>query len=208
DFGCGSCSEEFQLKSQSRSFGSRVLDSAYQPMVESIFSSSAPNFLFLHYLPVEWRVHNVFIVPRHFLSMSVIERRAPLRPTARRAGWVGCNILLSALPQDARIGVVQSGSVRPEEEVRRAWQTFSFLKDATPESRGWTADVLACVRELGTPEFTLAELYRFEPRLSAMHRDNRNVRAKVRQQLQLLRDRGVLDFLGRGSYRILQPGRI
>ena len=29
-----------------------------------------------------------------------------------------------------------------------------------------------------------------------------NVKAKIRQQLQFLRDKGVLDFVGRGQYRM------
>jgi len=65
------------------------------------------------------------------------------------------------------------------------------------------ADVLACVREIRKPEFTLIEMYRFEKRLGDMHKDNRNVRPKIRQQLQTLRDRGILEFLGHGRYRVL-----
>ena len=72
------------------------------------------------------------------------------------------------------------------------------------------ADVLACVREIRKPKFSLGDMYAFEERLRARHKGNRNVRPKIRQQLQVLRDRGVLEFLGRGKYRILllsQPAR-
>jgi type II restriction enzyme len=65
------------------------------------------------------------------------------------------------------------------------------------------ADVLACVREIRKPEFSLRDMYAFEERLGALHEDNRNVRPKIRQQLQVLRDRGVLEFLKRGTYRVL-----
>ena len=88
------------------------------------------------------------------------------------------------------------------------WRAFSFLKSASPESRGWIADVLACVRELGRMEFTLADMYRFEDRLGGMHRRNRNVRPKIRQQLQILRDRGLLDFVGNGNYRLTAKARV
>ena len=47
------------------------------------------------------------------------------------------------------------------------------------------------------------EVYAFEPRLSALCPGNNNVRPKIRQQLQVLRDQGVLEFLGRGNYRKL-----
>lgn len=203
DFGCPDCGEPFQLKSQSHPFRSRVLDSAYDPMIQSIETSTAPTFVFLHYHPREWIIRDLFFVPRHFLSPSLIEKRSPLRSTAERAGWVGCNILLSALPVDARVDAVRNGIDLPPEDVRKAWHAFSFLRDATPESRGWMADVLACVREIRKPEFALNELYGFEERLGDMHKENRNVRPKIRQQLQVLRDRGVLEFLGRGRYRVL-----
>ncbi len=205
DFHCPSCREPFQLKSQSHPFRSRVLDSAYGPMIQSIENSTAPSFLFLHYRRRDWVVHDLFFVPRHFLSLSLIEKRPPLRPTARRAGWVGCNILLAALPLDARIDAVRNGIDLPREDVRKAWRTFSFLQDVAPESRGWMADVLACVREIREPEFTLNDVYGFEARLRDMHKDNRNVRPKIRQQLQVLRDRGILEFLGRGKYRAVPP---
>jgi Dam-replacing HTH domain len=42
----------------------------------------------------------------------------------------------------------------------------------------------------------------FEPRLAALYPGNNNVRPKIRQQLQVLRDRGWLEFLGRGRYRV------
>jgi type II restriction enzyme len=172
-------------------------------MIQSILTSTVPNFVFLHYQSKGWIVRDLFLVPRHFLSPSFVEKRPPLKPTARRSGWVGCNLLLSALPQDARIHAVKNGIEISSQGVREEWRAFSFLKDSDSESRGWIADVLACVREIREPEFSLGDMYAFEERLGALHEDNRNVRPKIRQQLQVLRDRGVLEFLGRGKYRVL-----
>ena len=203
DFRCPECTEPFQLKSKAHPFHDRVVDSAYQPMIQSIMTSTVPNFVFLHYQSEQWIVRDLFLVPRHFLSPSFVEKRPPLRPTARRSGWVGCNLLLSALPQDARIHAVRNGIELPSDAVREEWRAFSFLKDGNPESRGWMADVLACVREIRKPQFSLGEMYAFEERLRALHKDNQNVRPKIRQQLQVLRDRGVVEFLGRGRYRVL-----
>ena len=204
DFLCPVCTEPFQLKSQSHPFRYRVLDSAYGPMIQSIANFTVPSFLFLHYNPLEWMVRDLFLVPRHFISLSLIEKRPPLRPTAERADWVGCNILLSSLPQDARIDAVRNGIDASPRDVREAWRAFSFLQEGTADSRGWIADVLACVREIRRIEFTLDDVYAFEGRLGELHKDNRNVRPKIRQQLQVLRDRGVLEFLGRGRYRVIR----
>src|SRR2546427_3586081 len=176
DFRCPECAEAFQLKSKAHPFHDRVVDSAYQPMIQSILTSTVPNFVFLHYQSEQWIVRDLFLVPRHFLSPSFVEKRPPLQPTARRSGWVGCNLLLSALPQDARIHAVTNGIELPSESVRGGWRAFSFLKDSDSDSRGWMADVLACVRDIRKPEFGLREMYAFEERLGTLHQDNRNVR--------------------------------
>lgn len=57
------------------------------------------------------------------------------------------------------------------------------------------------VEDIGRPEFTLDDVYASEPRLSALYPSNQNVRPKIRQQLQVLRDRGWLEFVGGGRYR-------
>jgi type II restriction enzyme len=62
-------------------------------------------------------------------------------------------------------------------------------------------DVLNCVNSIPTDDFTLQDMYRFVDELSVKHTGNRNVEAKIRQQLQLLRDKGFIEFLGRGHYR-------
>lgn len=70
--------------------------------------------------------------------------------------------------------------------------------------RGWALDVLRIARQLGE-SFTLREIYEHEPALVRLHPANRNIRAKIRQQLQVLRDLGFLEFLGKGEYQFLAP---
>jgi len=62
-------------------------------------------------------------------------------------------------------------------------------------------DVLACVERLPGREFTLEEMYLFTDELQQRHPSNSFVRPKIRQQLQCLRDKGYIEFLGRGHYR-------
>ena len=69
-------------------------------------------------------------------------------------------------------------------------------------ARGWLVEVMRCVERLGHAEFTLGDVYAFEQSLSALFPDNKNVRPKIRQQLQVLRDQGWLVFEGRGRYRL------
>ncbi len=59
-----------------------------------------------------------------------------------------------------------------------------------------------CLESLGKPEFTLDEVYAFERHLGELYPGNQNVKPKIRQQLQYLRDRGFIEFVSRGSYRV------
>jgi hypothetical protein len=69
--------------------------------------------------------------------------------------------------------------------------------------RGWTLDVLNVARAIGRPEFTLKEVYEFSRQLGNLHPKNRHIQAKIRQQLQQLRDLGFVGFLGQGHYRLI-----
>jgi type II restriction enzyme len=61
---------------------------------------------------------------------------------------------------------------------------------------------MMCVEKIGHKEFSLNEVYGFENALSKKHPDNHYVKAKIRQQLQFLRDKGYLEFVERGLYRL------
>ena len=77
--------------------------------------------------------------------------------------------------------------------------------DIPVESRGWSALVLSILRQIGKVELTLQEIYAHEPLLQAAYPDNHHIREKLRQQLQVLRDLGYIEFLSkRGEYRILR----
>jgi type II restriction enzyme len=147
-------------------------------------------------------VANLIIVPKHYFVRDIIEERKPLAATARRAGWIGSNILLSRVPNSGKIPIVQNGVVRPKEAVLADWQRTLFLRRESLEARGWLLDVMLCVEKLGTSEFTLEDVYAFEDHLSGLYPGNQNVRPKIRQQLQYLRDRVFVQFVSRGRYRL------
>jgi len=202
DFICTRCEERFELKSCKHRFGSRIPDSAYASMLAAIHTDRAPNLLAIQYSPT-FSIVNLFLVPRYFITESVIEKRPPLGVHARRAGWVGCNILLSRIPIDGRIAVVREGVPAASLDVQTLFLRAKQLKKLPATSRGWTVDVLNAVRSLETTEFSLTDVYRFETHFAESHANNRNVRAKIRQQLQVLRDLGFLAFLAPGRYRII-----
>ena len=202
DFLCRSCSEEFELKSQKGKFGGKVADGAYKTKCERLAASNNPNLLLMNYDVKSLSVVNLLIVPKHFFVREIIEERKPLAATARRAGWIGSNIVLSRVPDSGKIHIVKGGVVRPKDIVLEEWQRTLFLRNESPETRGWLLDVMKCVESLGKRDFTLEEVYAFERHLGDLYPGNQNVKPKIRQQLQYLRDRGFIEFVARGHYRL------
>ena len=202
DFLCSSCNEEFELKSQQGRFGAAVADGAYKTKCERLAADNNPNLLLMNYDAKSLSVVNLLIVPKHFFVKDIIEERKPLPPTARRAGWIGSKIRLDRVPESGKIHIIKSGVIRPKDAVLDEWQKTLFLRSEPVESRGWLLDVMKCVESLGKREFGLDEVYAFERHLSDLYPGNQNVRPKIRQQLQYLRDRGFLEFVSRGSYRL------
>jgi type II restriction enzyme len=207
DFTCIGCKERFELKSGRHPFGSRIPDSAYSAMMAAIREDRTPNLLAVQY-SATFGVINLFLLPRYFIVETVIEKRPPLGLHARRAGWVGCNILLNRIPIDGRIAIVDRGIVAPADDVRTLFRKARRLKNLPVMSRGWTVDVLNAVRTLGKTDFSLADIYRFERRFAEQHANNQNIRPKIRQQLQVLRDLGFLEFVERGQYRLVRDGEV
>lgn len=208
DFTCPACAATFQLKSKSGSFGGVVANSAYHKKIGAIQDGKAPHYAFLQYSSLDWRVKRLFLVPGHFFTPALIARRKPLASSARRAGWEGSNILLRKLPNEAFVEMISLGTPRDASEVRNDWARFRFLQTDERALGGWGAAVLACVRELveksGNPVFSLNDLYDYcTSDLAAQYPNNRNVKAKIRQQLQVLRDAGVLHFRSRALYEIV-----
>ena len=205
DFVCPACSQPFQLKSLRTWNPKKIVDAGYESMLRAIRSDRVPNLLVLQYSP-QWLVRNVLLVPSVFFSETVIEKRAPLSPAARRAGWVGCNILLDRIPLDGKIAVVSNGLTVAEQRVREEFSRVRKLGALPPSVRGWTLDVLTAIRKLEKARFSLRELYQMEAYLQSTHPRNQNVRPKIRQQLQVLRDLGLIEFIGSGSYSLTHRG--
>lgn len=67
----------------------------------------------------------------------------------------------------------------------------------------WLNNVLDCVNQIPHNPFELADVYAFDDILSKVHPNNHHVHAKIRQELQFLRNKGFLEFLGKGKYRKL-----
>jgi len=201
DFYCNNDHEEFELKSKKKTISAKIMGGQYDKMIERITAEENPNLFLLSYLNKS--VNNFCVIPKYLLTPSIIERRKPLKDTARRAGWTGCNILIGRIPEIGKVFYVKDGEINKKQTVLEQFNKIAFLKQEKAESKGWILDIMKCVDNIESNEFSLHDIYDFESELSKLHPENCNIRPKIRQQLQILRDRKLIEFLGNGEYRRL-----
>jgi type II restriction enzyme len=202
DFTCADCSERYELKAFKTEPAKRLVNGAFDALISRIRNGSVPTLVLMK-RDEGWKIQSLSAVHHLFLTPDVVERREPLSPSARRAGWTGCNIRLDLIGADGRIPIIESGVAVDRKKARERFRQFQPLRDVPPSLRGWATLTLKTIRGLGRPEFSLGDVYARESEFTARYPDNRNVRAKIRQQLQVLRDLGLLEFRGLGQYRLL-----
>lgn len=203
DFYCSNCQEDYELKSKQNFIGTKIVDGAYRTMMKRLRGNENPNLFLLSYDLNSFDVLNFFVVPKHFFIPEIIEKRKPLAFTAQRAGWVGCNIVLQNIPLSGKIFFVKNHSVEPKNKVLAEWKKTLFLREEKEVSaKGWLLDVMRSIEKLEKREFILDDVYTFENELSKLHPENKHIKDKIRQQLQVLRDKGYLEFVSRGYYRL------
>ncbi len=200
DFFCDNCKFDFELKSFKSLPKHKIIDGAYSSMMNKIYNNTNPNFFLLQYSP-NLSVVNFFTIPRYFITLNIIEKRKPLSLTARRANWVGCNILFSDIPRLGLIHLIKDSSILDRKRVLVEWEKTAFLSQRKIENRGWLVEMMKIVENIAHKTFNIQEIYIFEEVLKQKYPNNKFVKEKIRQQLQVLRDKGIIQFLGNGNYQ-------
>lgn len=200
DFYCQGCAEDFELKSKDGKLGLKVVDGAYSKMIERIQCDTNPNFFFLTYNKTLLTVNDLIVIPKHFFVPNIIIARKPLSSTAKRAGWIGCNIDLQQLPDLGKIFLIKQSKILEKEKVIQNYAKTIFLHTETIESKGWLLDIMQCIEKIEGQSFTLSDIYKFENDLKLRHPNNNHIKDKIRQQLQKLRDLNIIEFTVRGNY--------
>lgn len=200
DFYCQNCSSDFELKSFRALPKLKIVNGAYNSMINKILSNKNPNFFFLQYSS-SYSVLNYLTIPKYFFTSEIIEKRKPLSQEARRANWIGCNILYGNLPQTGIIYIVKDSKAINPKIVLQQWQKTSFLLDQKLSNRGWAIELIGLVDKISSDTFTIKDVYKFEGFLKQKYPNNRFIKPKIRQQLQVLRDKGLIRFLGKGIYQ-------
>lgn len=108
--------------------------------------------------------------------------------------------IIESIPKQKQIKFPKFLTVKPLEDVD---VYTGGVESIAKNLEGWKLDVFNCLLKIKSSNFRLKDIYDFEDRLKVLHPENRNVRPKVRQQLQLLRDIGLIEFVSPGNYRKL-----
>jgi type II restriction enzyme len=200
DFFCELCGADYELKSKNKNgnLSTKIIDGAYETMIDRISSNSNVN---LFYMQHDTKViTDLVLIPSFFFTPQAIEKRPPLKTNVRRAGWVGCNINLNDIPSAGKIFIVKQGICEKRQEIHKKYLVSKQLQTNEINNRSWLMDILLCVENL-QKEFLLVDIYQFENGLKQKHPNNLHVKDKIRQQLQILRNKGFIEFLGNGKYR-------
>lgn len=109
--------------------------------------------------------------------------------------------ILSRVPKEKKIRFPKTEEdIFPEQE--------NDLYDAGVETisnslSSWRLDVFNTVLRIPQNIFELKTVYQFKDELQKLHPENKNIEPKIRQQLQELRDLGLIEFAQLGVYRKL-----
>ncbi len=92
----------------------------------------------------------------------------------------------------------------PSEETMIEYPKYPGGVDSIVKSlSGWKLEVFNCLLEMGKDKFELKDIYKYEKELELKYPNNTKIKDKIRQQLQELRDVGLLEFTSRGKYKTL-----
>ncbi len=193
--------KKFQLKSnQKYPFINKIPGGEYKTTVASLKSYTHPSLILLGYERKKLEVENVDLVHKLSITLSCIEPRKKLSDSAKRHGWQGCYIVLDKIPAISFIEVVKNSNIIEKCTVMRRWKHLTNILSGNLAERGWLADMIKCIENL-RETFLLKDVYAYETKLASLHPKNKHVKDKIRQQLQILQDRGVIKFIRRGEYK-------
>jgi phosphatidylserine/phosphatidylglycerophosphate/cardiolipin synthase-like enzyme len=80
---------------------------------------------------------------------------------------------------------------------------YGGIESVEKSLTGWKLEVFKRLNKIQSKTFSLNDIYKFKAELKSIYPDNTEIEAKIRQQLQFLRNLGLLEFFGKGDYKKL-----
>jgi hypothetical protein len=98
DFACPLCGRTYQLKAKDGRFAGIVPGAEYRKMIAAVREARVPEYFLAEY-DTRWSMLVwVRAIPGSMIVEQRVVARKPLRDSARRKGWVGCNINVKGIP--------------------------------------------------------------------------------------------------------------
>jgi hypothetical protein len=121
DFTCARCDATYQLKAKDGRFGDLLIGAAYDATLRAVRDGTMPAHILVEFDRRRSTVVYADALPGRLIDEARVIARRPLSPSARRAGWRGCNINVLGLPS---VPIVQpAGTDRAETRLR--WQALT-----------------------------------------------------------------------------------
>ncbi len=120
DFKCYVCDRSYQLKAKDGRFGVQITGAAYKPTIECIRRGMLPEHIFVEFDKRFNTVVFVDAIPGRLITEDRVHARKRLSEKARRAGWQGCNIVISGLPS---VRMVAPAGI-DRSKVRERWNSL------------------------------------------------------------------------------------
>jgi len=105
--------------------------------------------------------------------------------------------ILDAAPKSEKVTLAQPQLTYDEDIYDKDINTI------TEQLNGWKKAVFIALQNIQTPIFNTQDFAILIPQLQKQYPRNKNIEAKIRQQLQELRDLGLVNFESRGEYKKL-----
>lgn len=108
--------------------------------------------------------------------------------------------ILKKLPKSVSAKLPIIDLETPEETLDVIENSYESIQKSL---KGWKLEVFNCVHSIPEQVFSLNDINKFENHFKKIYPSNKHIRDKIRQQLQYLRDLGLIEFLGSGRYKKL-----
>lgn len=199
DLFCIDCKNDFELKSEKWKFAKKIPWGSYDKAIQTI--EEKPMHLFVLKYSDDFTITNFLVVPKYFFTKDIIVKRP--KALKNRPNYFMSDIDFSAIPESWKIHYIQNGTYKTRTQILQEWEKIKFLENEKLESKWWIFDIMKCIEKLNKKEFSLQEMYSFEKDLQNLYPENKNIKPKIRQQLQFLRDKWYLEFSQRWKYKLL-----
>lgn len=78
--------------------------------------------------------------------------------TARRAGWIGCNIDISKVADAGKVFLIKNANTINKEIVKETFNKTLFLRTKNKDAKGWILDTMNCIDLIKKETFTLEDI--------------------------------------------------